>query len=362
MRLQLVVVAIVLATAAGARAEPGAPTTASGSVRVYTDHVTVVSPRAGVDARLGARSSLGVEVVADAISAASVDVVTSASPATVHETRLELAGTYARRLPLAARTTGSVAVRVSHEHDYDAVRATAGVRAEVAQRNTTLDVQWVAGHDIASSASDAAFRRARDGHQVIATIGQLLGRRTVADVITELAWARGYHASPYRQVAIEQASWPMPILVEEVTPSRRVSAAVAVRVRHAVTRAVFASATYRAYQDDWAITSHTATAEVLYEPSERWLLGGQVRGYIQDGARFYAARYDATAGVPALRTRDRTLGPMRTAYAALTADRDVARDWHVVLAAGVLWMRFLEFPAQAERRAFTMTASVVGPL
>jgi len=77
---------------------------------------------------------------------------------------------------------------------------------------------------------------------------------------------------------------------------------------------------------------------------------------------FYRARYLGEDDVPALRTVDRTLGPMRSLYVSSTADFAVRADWHVVLAIGLLGSWFSEFPAQAEQRAMITTASLTAPL
>lgn len=365
MRLQLIAVAITtIATSAAAIADPTDPATATASFRVYADddHVTVVSPGASVTTWLGARTTLAVDTTVDAVTGASVDVVSSASPATVHERRVELGTSVTRMVPVGAATSTSVGARISHEHDYDALRAFAIVRAELADRNTTVELRYAAGHDDARAVTDPMFHRTRNSHELITTLSQVLGKRTIADLIGDVAWLSGYHASPYRQVPVSLPSWPLPILVDEVTPTRRASLAVAARVRHAIGDHWFATSTYRFYGDDWSVTSHTATVELFHQVTDRWLLGALGRGYVQDGAWFYRASYVDADGPPAMRTRNRTLGPMRSLYLSSTVDTTVRADWHVVLALGVLASWFPEFPAQAERRALVTTMSLTAPL
>lgn len=361
MRLQLT---SALAAVLGARvaiAEPTEQPGASATLRVYTDddHVTVVSPSGSVRAAVTPDTSLMADVTVDAVSAASVDVVTSASPRTVEEQREEvgLAGTYR----LAHDTTWfTVGVRGSHEHDYDSIRARLGARRELAQRNTTLDVTYAIGEDVARSVVDDAFRATRTSHELMLVTSQLLAPRTVADLIVDASVAWGYHASPYRQVLVDQMSSPIALRVSEQTPDRRASIALAARLRQALAYRLFASATYRYYRDDWQIASHTGTAELLRPTASRWLVGGLLRGYVQDRAEFYRARYDDADGVPRFRTRDRTLGAMRSAHAALTVDVALDDDhaWHVIGSVGVMRMWFLDFPAQANRDALIVHAGV----
>ncbi|MBL0220409.1 MAG: DUF3570 domain-containing protein [Myxococcales bacterium] len=297
-----------------ARAEPTDPASATASFRVYADddHVTVVSPGARVNVWLGTRTTLAVDTTVDAVTGASVDVISSASPATVHERRLELGTTVTRLLPIGAATSVALGGRVSHEHDYDSVRGFASGRVELAERNTTLVLRYVAGHDVAHAVGDPAFRRTRDSHEVIATWSQLVDPRMVVDLIVDGAWLVGYHASPYRQVRITVPASPLPILVDEVTPARRANLAVAGRVRRALGEHTFATATYRLHVDDWSMTSHTATLELFRQVTSGWLVGLLGRGYWQEEASFYRARYGDNGGrVPELRTSDRTLDRCR---------------------------------------------------
>ncbi|MCE9580567.1 MAG: hypothetical protein K8W52_46030, partial [Deltaproteobacteria bacterium] len=122
MRLQLILACVLGAPALAplvAVAEPP-PDEVSATMRVYADddHLTVLSPAAHAQVSTG-RLTGEVDAALDAVSAASVDVMTSASPRAVHERRLEvgLGGTL-RRAALAIRG----GAQVSHERDYDAVR------------------------------------------------------------------------------------------------------------------------------------------------------------------------------------------------------------------------------------------------
>lgn len=351
MRLQLIALLLIARTAS---AQPADGPSATAMLHVYADddHVTVISPSASTTVLATPSLAVATDMTVDAVTAASVDVVTSASPRTVEEQRVELgiAGTYR----FAGPTWLTLGARGSHEHDYDALRTRLTARRELAQRNTTLEATYVLGDDVAHSVMDAAFRRTRTSHELMVTASQLLGPRTVLDLIGDGTIANGYHASPYRSVLIDQPSWPLAMRVDEVTPSLRASLAVAARLRRALPRHSYASAMYRFYADDWSITSHTATAEVAHAFGHT-LTSVLARGYVQDAAYFYRAHYDE---MTALRTRDRTLGAMRSAYVAVTGDVRVAESWHVVGGVGALRWWFLDFPAQANRNALLVHASV----
>jgi hypothetical protein len=369
VRLQLIARGVVAlgalaALAAPARAEQA---DATATMRVYADddHVTVVSPAASANASLGAQTRVALDVVVDVVSAASVDVLTSASPGPVRERRVESGVVLTRRLPWGAATTVALGARGSHERDYLALGAHVGARAELAERNTTVEVRYEVERDAVGSVVDAAFARRRVGHRLSVTMSQLLDDRTVLDVIGDGTIATGYHASPYRRVALERLGWPVPLYVDEVTPRARRSVAIAARVRRQVAATWFATSTYRFVVDDWALSSHTATLELRHPLGARFLVGAAVRGYVQGGAAFYRGAYVLDGGAPPpLRTRDRTLGPMRDVAATLTVDRALDADarWHLVLAGGVLAAWFLDNPAQASRRAVTSTLTLAASL
>lgn len=350
MRLQLT---LLLGLTRSLHAAPDSEPGASGGVHVYADddHVTVVSPSASIRADVAPRISLAVDATVDVVSAASVDVVTSASPSTVHEQRLELGLASTYRYQGASWFT--LGVRGSHEHDYDALRLRASAIFELAQRNTTLQLDYVVGYDDATSMMDPTFHRDRSSHEVMVGVSQLVNRRGVVDVVADLTRADGYHGSPYRQVLIDMPGSPLPMRLDEVTPAVRASVAVAMRMRYAVTDRWSASAAYRFYADTWSVVSHTATAE-LHRSIGDWLVGGTLRGYDQGDASFYAARY---AGQPRYRTRDRTLGAMRSIYGAVTLDAPIS-SWHVVASGGVLRLWFLEFPPQSDRNAVLVFSSL----
>jgi len=351
MRLQLTV---LFALSRAVHAEPLDAPGARAGLHVYADddHVTVVSPSASVRVDLSPRLAVSSDATVDAVSAASVDVLTSASPHEVHEERIELGVAASYRQGRA--TWWTLGLRGSHENDYDALRVRAGAKTEVAQRNTTLQLDYVLGLDDAGSVMDPAAGGSRTTHQLVLGASQLLSRRAIVDVLVDLARADGYHASPYRDVLVDVVGSPLPMRVAEATPSLRHSAAVATRVRVAPSRAWATSATYRLYLDSWSVTSHTVTAE-LHRSAGPVLLGIAVRGYAQSAASFYAARY---AGEPRYRTRDRTLGAMQSAYGAVTLEAPIA-GWQVIASAGVLRLWFADFPAQADRNALLMFGSVV---
>lgn len=361
------VCALVLA-AGTAHAEPTDERRASASLSVYSDndHITVVTPSAGVQLPIGESLGFDANVVADVISGASVDVVSEASPTPISERRLEVgAGVAWQFHRLAAARLRAIG---STEHDFDALRINLGFNVELAQHNTTLDVDYMGGPDRVTSVVDPTFEQRRTNHRLMTTLTQVVDPRTYVDLAMEGQYAHGFQGSPYRTVPIADPLTSMLVRVQEATPKVRKGAAVRVRVRRAVDAAARLALhlSYRYYIDDWSVDSHTAALTAIAQTSARTELGVTLRGYLQSAADFYQPRYQLVDGaVPELRTRERRLGRMRSVHAAATFDIQLG-DGHdsglrLVLAAALLGFWWPDFPAQRRRLAGSMTISVSSP-
>lgn len=332
--------------------------------RVYADddNVTVISPSTSV--RLEASDSLDVSIAStvDVVSAASVDVITQASPTPVEDTRIELSSEAVWALSRVLRVRGGGVF--SHENDYDSIRSTIGAQLEVAQRNATIDLAYTVSHDRVGSVIDDDFAKTRNGHIVAAAFTQILDSKTYLDIVADLRRFRGYHASPYRLVPVIDPETSALTALGEKTPKSRDSAAGLVGLRRAL-GPVFLHASYRFYQDDWSVRSHTVGAKVLMPlASERFLLGLGLRGYFQGAADFYRPYYEE---VTSYRTRDQTLGGMRSLHASLTLDAVLSKrvESDALRLRGMLsttHFQFSDYPAQKSRNAMIVGLSVYYPL
>lgn len=373
MRLQLtisVTVLAVLASASWALAqESRGPARATASVRVYADddHVRVISPSAEVEWPVTQDLQLTIGTSVDAVSAASVDVVTQASPSEVQDLRVEGRATLV--WSLSSRFRGLAGAVVSHENDYDSARPTLGVQVEVADRNATIDLSYTASIDSVSSAVDSDFSDSRLGHIAALGLTQILDPKTYLDVNLDLRQFSGYHANPYRLVPISNSESSVLFHVAERTPEQRWSAASRLGIRRAIGNEAlwFVHASYRYYLDSWSLASHTLDGRILRSLGDgRYLAGLRLRGYRQGAADFYQAYYQAPSAeqVPTHRTRDRTLGGMDSVHAEMTTDAALgAKDgWRLRSTISLTHFWFRDFPAQAERSALTLGLSLLTPL
>lgn len=325
----------------------------SAAVRLYNDddHVTIWSPHAQGTAAFD-RSAVDLSFNVDVVSAASVDVISQASPNAVEETRLE--GGVSVRRDLARRTEVLLGGIVSHEDDYDALRLQLGSTSELFGRQTTLELGLTAGFDWVGAVTLPEFSETRQGYQLSASVTQILDRDTYADLVLEAINYVGYHASPYRTVPVRTSGTTAIVRVPEATPERRTAGAVLLRLRRALgsPARVFLHAEYRGYRDSWDVSSHTVSIEPLAEFHSAIRFGLVGRFYTQGSADFYDAEYERTgAALPAYRTRDRTLGGMHSYYGGGVLDVALAEEAHAVADVGLVQFYFHDFPLQEKRAA-----------
>jgi len=317
----------------------------------------VLSPAMGGRVALGERLTGELGVAADTVTGASADVVTAASSRAIREQREQVTLGLVARLPryigLTARVIGS------HEHDYDVVHGWLLASAELAQRNTVVELGVDLGHAWVRSATDPSFDARRRDDRAVLRVSQVVDPRTYLDLLVDASRLAGYQASPYRMVTIVDAEGPGVMRISEATPTRRRTLAAALRMRHALGTRWFVFAGYRAVADSWAMTSHTVDAMAIVTfDGARQRIGLSARGYVQSAAEFFRASYTAPDGVlPALRTRDRSLGTMRTASAELFGARELGHGLRLEGSLGCTWFRWPDDPIQRRRTAITSTTA-----
>jgi hypothetical protein len=356
MRLQLkLVAAVALAELASANApaaaqvaetEPGdGAVDATVSVYADDDETTVVTSLVDGSVRLPAPVVLSAHALVDAVSSASVDVV-SAATSRWDERRVELGATAAAR---AAGTDATIGYTTSGENDWRSHAVEVGLARELARKNTTLSLGYGRTLNRVGRAEDPTFERELVVHGGRVALSQILGPRTLASIAYTVQTSSGYHASPYRYVTdATGASRP------EMHPDERLRHAIALRVMRAVGDATSIDAQYRLYVDDWGIASHTVTAAVSRELSDSLDLRVRGRGYYQGRASFYREDYEM---------------PMQY----MSADRELSTFWdagggirvawhgeHVEIAAKAdgTYYRFLDYARLAGRVAIVTGGGV----
>jgi hypothetical protein len=333
---------------------------AGSAVLMYrdSDHVTVWKPVGTVSSDQG-QLSAHARWSTDFISAASVDLVTAASPGGYTEQRheSELGGGWAfgegRRLDLSAT--------VSRERDFRSDAIGLSGNWEWFDRRLTA----VAGVGLAAAATgragDAQLWRDRTSRDAHVQASLVLTPHSVLDLVWTIQQLQGYQASLYRYVRLFQGDSPLhQTAVTEQVPGERVRHAGLLRLRQRLGQAWFAQLDYRLYGDTWGMVAHTAATRALWTlPGDAWTLSAEGRAHSQTGASFYRGVYQTLPEAPQWRTADKELGPMWTASGGLhlewTARPTPAQAVRVGIGGDVMHMRYLDHPYLRERTALLAT-------
>ena len=144
--------------------------------------------------------SVNARVTVDAISAASVDVVTQATPG-FDEVRYEGDLSVAKSFGLV---TPSLGYRFSREPDYESHGARLGVVSRLGTPDSVLALNYGVTHDFVrrSGTSRSVFEETLWSHALELSFTQTLNPRTVLRGAFSLTAQNGYMEKPYRHVAI----------------------------------------------------------------------------------------------------------------------------------------------------------------
>jgi hypothetical protein len=329
VRLQLAALLVLVTVASTATAQDVEPGEGEATTRllVYSDDDATQVITSTVDAQvaLPGKVQIGTHALVDAVSSASVDVV-SAATERWDENRVELG---ARAGWEVAEVGLSLGYTRSQENDWLSHSVLLGAQRELFERNTVVSGFYSLTLNTVGRASDPNFERSLDSHNAEVSISQLLDKKTRVGGAYTLQVLSGYLSSPYRfVVATDGSRGPE---------------------RHVRSLASFLSgrAAYRFYADDWGIRSHTVSLRVAAEPHERVLVGIEGRGYMQNQADFYQGVYE-------------------TSFRYMSFDRELSTFWdaggiadaRVVLGpvtadakVGVIYYKFDNFPALKNRTA-----------
>ncbi len=341
----------VLFTAAPALAQ----TAFTSKLQVYVDndHTTVVSPLVSAQADVTSTTNVTAGYVADAVTSASIDVVTQASKSTIHEFRQQ--GSIAVAQILSSWTVNG-AYLFSTENDYLSNNFSAGLERRLAGNDTTLSLGYSLSLDQVGRSGDANYHRALDEHGVSASWTQVLSPVLVGQLTYELGVDEGYQASPYRFVPVRSdPSATASMWVPETDPSSRIRHALVAGINWHVGEDSAVGGDYRFYIDTWGIASHTVDARFTTNLTPRLELRLRARYYTQTGATFYQANYPTVAEYM---TIDRELSPLWSTLGGVKATYRLGADVEAELKADVFYFRYPDFPLLPSRTGANLGAGL----
>ena len=289
-----------------------------------TDHVFVLTPSVAASVeKPSAGWSLDASYLVDVISAASVDIVSTASR---RWTEVRQAGTVGGSYQLGPLGISGAGV-ASVEPDYTSLAGGLVLSQDLRAKNLTLFAGYEHGHDVAGRTGTpfSVFSRAIDLDDLKAGLTFVLDRATLATALAEADLVNGDTSKPYRYVALFAPGTPVPRgasidLVNSLRLSERAIEQVPLtRARYSLTFRVahrFLAATLRRAErvsdDTGGLIAATPDVRGLGAASRRLELGPHARLHAQTSVDFWQLAYVVRPGFdyPAYRTGDRELGPL----------------------------------------------------
>lgn len=360
-----------LMLSSGVRADPPPPAAGASPLHVSagmdaagyadTDHVYVLTPSiSGTVSKPLEGWSVGGQYLVDAVSAASVDIVSTASR-NWREVRHagSLHGNYK---PGAFGVAAQSALSI--EPDYTSWSLGAQATQDLLDQNVTLLLGFSHAHDVAGRTGTpfSVFSRTLDRESLKGGATLVLDAATLAQFTLDASFEHGDPSKPYRYI---------PLFAPGVQVSRGASVDEVNQLRLStrpleqlpLTRQRFALSggllhrfdrsslrlDERVYADTWAMLASTTDLRWLFDLGSVLELGPHVRGHAQSAVSFWQRAYVLRDGYdfPALRTGDRELGPLLAGTLGLTTrirlgprgDRD---QWRLGLDINVVATRYLD--------------------
>jgi hypothetical protein len=366
-----------------AREEGGLTTKASLESSGYldSDHVYVGSPSIG--GSLGddvAGWSVGGHYLVDVVSAASVDIVSTASR---HWVELRHAGAVDGSIKwgdAAIAASGSV----SREPDYLSLTAGGNATLDLLEKNLTPFLGFSYGADeVGRTGLPPELWKQKKTLSARFGTTFVIGASTIASIQVDAIGESGYLAKPYRYIPLfapgTEGSLRAGATVDQVNaarvderpieqlPERRNRLALTGRIAHR-----FSASTIRVderlYTDSWGVGGSTTDFRYIFDVGQAWMIWPHLRMHVQRGANFWQRGYalvqdaDGTLKVPEIRTGDRELSPYYTATLGFGVRfrfiDDLRKPWFLVLEGDYGYTKYSDALYISDRKSIFSTLAV----
>ena len=293
-------------------------------------HVDVVTPAASGSIEDGASGwGVGASVIVDVVSAASVDIVATASPRWREVREAPALHAHKRWDPVDV----GLHAALSHEPDYLATAVGADVSVDLEQKTITPSFGYEFGYDVAGRSDTPweVYKNEIMRHALTAGLGLVASKDTFVSGNVTAVFESGDTSKPYRYVPFfSEADAPnvpkgltveavnqfrLPIRALEQLPADRQRYALAFQLAHRFSDSTL-RVSERVYGDSWRLFASTTDVRYLVDVGDIARLWPHVRFHGQGAAAFYRLAYPAAVGadgvlrLPTYRTGDRELGPL----------------------------------------------------
>jgi len=279
--------------------------------------VEIDGPSILVRKKVGKSLSLVGNYYVDYVSAASIDVITTASPYTEEREQYSFGFDYLHR-----NTTMRVNYVSSVESDFDATTYSFSVSQDMFGDLTTLTLGYAYGEDIVGRSDDPLFRQDNRRQQYSVGVTQIVSRNLITTLNVETITEEGFLNNPYRSVRYFDPNVALGYSFEpELYPRTRTSNAVGLRARYFLPYRAAIEGEYRFYKDTWDIKGHTVSLSYIH-PWGPFTFTAKGRYHDQSGAHFYQDLFP-NAQATNFRGRDKELSELTSVSLNLKASYQI---------------------------------------
>jgi hypothetical protein len=343
-----------------------------------SDHITVVTPSIALGIENASGASLHATYLVDVVSAASVDIVSTASS---RWKEVRHAGTV--EAEYKPHDFGvAVGSSVSSEPDYLSYGAHVILTKDFDQKNWTLFGGYGFSHDIIGRCGDygactpfSVFSRTLDTGAFNAGIDLIIDRESLMTIAGDLIIENGDQSKPYRYIPMFAPNIAPSIPkgasidlvnalrlhekpLEQLPLSRRRAALTARYARRLDTSTVRLEE--RFYNDSWGLVASSSDARWIFDLGRRFAIWPHARFHVQNSVSFWQRAYESRSptgwDLPEYRTGDRELGPLWTFEGGFgvkwyLGSQDEPDTWALQLTSDGMYTSFLDDLYIANRTA-----------
>ena len=233
---------------------------------------------------IGSQVSFSGQYYVDSVSAASVDVLATASAYEEERKEYTFGVDY-----LHDKSLLSLGFTNSTENDYEANTVYFSVSQEFFGGMSTVTMGYASGWDEVGKVGDESFNEEADRRNYQLGLSQVVTRNSLVGLDLEVVTDEGFLRNPYRVYRYIDPENSAAFLTQpERYPETRTSTSVALRSLYYLPYRASIRGEYRYFSDTWGISAHTVELAYVHGLNQHWSLEGSVRYYTQSEADFYS--------------------------------------------------------------------------
>jgi hypothetical protein len=343
---------------------------------VDNDAVEVMTPSLGLQAENAVDGwGVGASFLVDVVTAASVDIVATASPRWTEIRYVPSLNAHVKFDDTDLGINGTVSV----EPDYLAIGAGASLAVDLMQKNVTPSLRYDFGYDIQGRAGTPfdVFSEKIHRHGITGGVTFVVNKSTIFIPAFTAVLEFGDTSKPYRYLPTFRPGTTL-LKGESIdsvnrlrTPTRIADQLPDTRQRYALAGAIatrFTDVTLRVserlYADSWGLFASTTDFVLPWDIVDGLRMWPHLRFHAQSSVQFWELGYvveerqDGGLVIPLLRTGDPELGPLLSGTGGIGATIDITDNLALSLKGDVVYTRFLEHLFKVDRIGFFGAANL----